>query len=251
MGVKTGSVSVLPEPHPLPQVAFRPVRTHHAFEGCVEQLATAIRLGVYPKGSLLPPERDLAEQMAVSRATLREAIAALRSAGLVETTRGRGGGSIVKRVPTAKKARTKASILLRNAELLDSLVFRGIVEPGAAGLAADRDLAPELREQLRAYAAEAAEAQGTPAYRQRDSRLHLAIAAATGSDLMMTAVTKVQADLDELLQRIPVLPVNIGHSTTQHNAIVNAILAGNARRAAKVMTQHCDDTAALLRGLLG
>lgn len=217
----------------------------------MEQLATAIRLGVYPKGTVLPSERDLAEQMTVSRATLREAIAALRSAGLVETTRGRGGGTVVKRVPTAKKARTKASIVRRNAELLDSLVFRGIVEPGAAGLAAGRDLDPELRERLRAFAIEAEDAQGTPAYRQCDSRLHLAIAAATGSELMMAAVTKVQADLDELLQGIPVLHVNIGHSTTQHNAIVNAILAGNARKASRVMTQHCDDTAALLRGLLG
>lgn len=244
-------MSALADPHPLPQAAFRPLRTHHAFEGCVEQLATAIRLGVYPKGTVLPPERELAEQMAVSRATLREAIAALRSAGLVETTRGRGGGSVVKRVPTAKRARSKASLVQRNEELLDSLVFRGIVEPGAAALAAGRDLAPELREQLRAYAVEAADAQGTPAYRQRDSRLHLAIAAASGSDLTMSAVTKVQADLDELLHRIPVLPVNIGHSTTQHNAIVNAILAGNARKASRVMTQHCDDTAALLRGLLG
>lgn len=244
-------MSALPDLHPLPPTAFRAVRTHHAFEGCVEQLATAIRLGVYPKGMLLPPERDLAEQMGVSRATLREAMAALRSAGLVETTRGRGGGTVVKKVPVARRERSKASIDRRNAELLDSLVFRGIVEPGAAAVAAGRDLPPELEAQLRSYAVEASDAAGTPAYRQCDSRLHLAIAAATGSELTMAAVTKVQADLDELLQRIPVLPRNIGHSTTQHNAIVSAILAGNARKAARVMTQHCDDTAALLRGLLG
>ncbi|MGN6160819.1 MAG: FadR/GntR family transcriptional regulator, partial [Marmoricola sp.] len=110
-------MSALPDVHPLPPAAFRAVRTHHAFEGCVEQLATAIRLGVYPKGMLLPPERDLAEQLAVSRATLREAIAALRAAGLVETTRGRGGGTVVKRIPSAKRARGKASILARQAEL--------------------------------------------------------------------------------------------------------------------------------------
>lgn len=244
-------MSVAPDPHPLPQAAFRPVRTHHAFEGCVEQLATAIRLGVYPKGTLLPPERDLADQMGVSRATLREAMAALRSAGLVETTRGRGGGTIVKRVPTAKRARSKASILRRQEELADSLVFRGIVEPGAAALAAVQDLDPEMRGQLKAYAAEAAASAGTTSYRQRDSRLHLAIAAATGSELTMGAVTKVQADLDELLGGIPVLQVNIGHSTSQHNAIIAAILAGNPRKASRVMTQHCDDTAALLRGLLG
>jgi GntR family transcriptional repressor for pyruvate dehydrogenase complex len=68
----------------------------HAFEDCVERLATAIRLGVYPDGSILPPERDLASTMRVSRATLREAIAGLRSAGMVKTTtRGRGGGTAV------------------------------------------------------------------------------------------------------------------------------------------------------------
>ena len=43
----------------------------------------------------LPPERELAERMGVSRATLREAIAALRAAGFVSTTRGRGGGTVV------------------------------------------------------------------------------------------------------------------------------------------------------------
>lgn len=238
------------EAQPLPQVVLRPVRSHHAFEACVEQLATAIRLGVYPKGAVLPPERELAEQLAVSRATLREAIAALRSAGLVETTRGRGGGTVVKRVPAAKKARTKASIARRKRQLLDSLVFRSIVEPGAAALASDRDLDDEMREQLASYAEEAAAAEGTLAYRQHDSRLHLAIAAASGSDLMMEAVTKVQADLDELLEGIPVLRVNIGHSTAQHNAVVEAILAGNSRKASRVMAEHCEDTAALLRGLL-
>ena len=71
------------------------MRGHHAFEACVEQLATLIRLGVYPRGSTLPPERELAGRLAVSRATLREAMAAMRQAGLVQTTRGRGGGTVV------------------------------------------------------------------------------------------------------------------------------------------------------------
>jgi GntR family transcriptional repressor for pyruvate dehydrogenase complex len=67
----------------------------------------------------------------------------------------------------------------------------------------------------------------------------------------MAAVTQVQAELDEMLQAIPVLPVNIAHSTAQHRTIVKAILAGNPRRAQRVMNEHCEDTAALLRGLLG
>ena len=46
--------------HHLPEAVLRPVRGHHAFESCVEQLATTIRLGVYPLGSTLPSERELA-----------------------------------------------------------------------------------------------------------------------------------------------------------------------------------------------
>src|SRR5699024_9664297 len=79
----------------LRRVAPRPIRAHHAFESCVEQLATAVRLGIYAKGSMLPPERELAAAMEVSRASLREAIAALREAGLLQTVRGRGGGTMV------------------------------------------------------------------------------------------------------------------------------------------------------------
>src|SRR5215208_6752873 len=92
----------------LSQAVLRPVRGHHAFEACVEQLATAIRLGVYPHGTLLPSERELAERLGVSRATLREAIAALRAAGLVETTRGRGGGTAVRRRPARRKSTVRA-----------------------------------------------------------------------------------------------------------------------------------------------
>src|SRR3954462_3198311 len=99
-------VTVSPD-HRLPEAVLRPVRGHHAFEACVEQLATAIRLGGYPRGPSLPAERELAERLHVSRATLREAMAALRQAGLVETTRGRGGGTVVTlklRTPSARAA---------------------------------------------------------------------------------------------------------------------------------------------------
>ncbi len=127
----------------LHEVVLRPVRGHHAFEACVEQLATAIRLGVYPLGAALPSERELAERLRVSRATLREAMAALRQAGLVETTRGRGGGTVVTlkpRSPSARKA-LRADAATR-ADWLDALAWRRVVEPGAAALAAETSLSP-------------------------------------------------------------------------------------------------------------
>jgi GntR family transcriptional repressor for pyruvate dehydrogenase complex len=244
-------MSSVPDLFVLPQAVLRPVRGHHAFEACVEQLATAIRLGVYPVGAVLPSERELAELLAVSRATLREAIAALRAAGLVETTRGRGGGTVVLPQPATRKSTARAAIRKRHEDLLDSLQFRSVVEPGAAALAAQRDLDQATRVLLEETLAAVSAAEAGPDHRQCDSRLHLAIAAASGSARMMAAVTEVQGDLDAMLQAIPVLAVNIAHSTSQHKAIVRAILRGDARRASRVMTEHCDDTAALLRGLLG
>lgn len=244
-------MSSLPDASLLPQAVLRPVRGHHAFEACVEQLATAIRLGVYPRGTALPSERELADQLGVSRATLREAIAALRAAGLVETTRGRGGGTVVKRKPARRRSTAKAAIRGRHDDLLDSLRFRAVVEPGAAALAAERDLDQRTRRLLEQSLAAVSDAPAGEEHRQCDSRLHLAIAAASGSPRLMAAVTQVQGELDEMLHAIPVLSVNIAHSTAQHKAIVAAILGGNPRKAARVMTEHCDDTAALLRGLLG
>ena len=241
-------MTTAPPSSDLSEAVLRPVRGHHAFEGCVEQLATAIRLGVYPRGSSLPPERELAERLGVSRATLREAIAALRSAGLVRTRRGRGGGSVVDYRPAAPG--DLPDLGERAAHFRDVLVFRRVVEPGACAVAAGRELSAEQRDLLLAAHAEVAAAVDPAEHRQADSRFHLAIATVSGSPLVVQAVTAVQADLHAMLHAIPVLPVNIEHSSKQHRTIVNAILKGEAGRARRVMENHCDDTAALLRGLL-
>jgi GntR family transcriptional repressor for pyruvate dehydrogenase complex len=240
-----------PEQH-LPEVVLRPVRGHHAFESCVGQLATAIRLGVYPLGTTLPAERDLAARLAVSRATLREAIAALREAGLVQTTRGRGGGTVVTLKPKTPSARAAARISPeRRRDWLDALEYRRIVEPGAAWLAARAELTAVRREQLERAHEEVAAARKPAAHRQADSRFHLTVASLASSPRLIEAVTSVQATLHEMLLAIPVLQANIAHSDLQHAAVVKAILAGDADRARRAMEEHCDDTAALLRGLVG
>ncbi len=232
---------------PLGDMVLRPIRGHHAFESCVEQLGTAIRLGVYSLGSVLPPERELAERMGVSRASLREAIAALRSAGFVETKRGRGGGTVVRYEPQQPGSGTFS---FPREELLDALDFRRIVEPGAAYQAARMQHTEEQRAMLIKALEEVDSTSRTAAHRQADSRLHLAIAGLAGSPMLLNAVTEVQKHLHDMLIAIPVLPTNIDHSHRQHRTIVGAILAGDATRARRAMETHCDDTAALLRGLL-
>jgi GntR family transcriptional regulator, transcriptional repressor for pyruvate dehydrogenase complex len=244
-------VTAFPD-HRLPEAVLRPVRGHHAFEACVEQLGTAIRLGIYPLGTTLPSERELAARLAISRATLREAIAALRSAGLVETRRGRGGGTVVTLKPRTPSARAAARIAPeRRRDWLDALEYRRVVEPGAAHVAASRGLSEVHRDSLERAHAEVTAARKPAAHRQADSRFHLTVAALTGSPRLVEAVTSVQATLHEMLLAIPVLDTNIAHSDRQHGLLVRAVLAGDADRARRVMEEHCDDTAALLRGLVG
>ena len=220
----------------------------NAFEATVEQLATAIRLGVFTDGDQLPPERELAERLGVSRNTLREAIAALRESGLVTTRRGRGGGTVI--TYAGLEPGTGATVRT-GAALADAIDFRRVVEPGAAALAATKALAADQRAWLIESAKAAREAPDNAAHRLADSRFHLAIATLSGSPMLIEAVTRAQSALHELLTAIPVLPLNIAHSNDQHEAIVAAVLGGDADTARATMEEHCDATAALLRGLLG
>lgn len=232
---------------PLVDAALRPVRGQMAFESCVEQLGSAIQLGIFRVGTKLPGERELAERLAVSRATLREAISALRAAGFVSTTRGRGGGTIVEPLAEAWPAGQHPA---RHAEIEDLIVFRSVIEPGAAHRAARTTLSSEQRQLLASSLADV-ESATTPAdYRQADARLHLAISTVCGSDELARACNTVQVKIHQLLAEIPFLPKNIEHAEQEHREIITAILAGEADRARDIMSAHCDATAALLKGLL-
>lgn len=231
----------------LPEAVLRPA-PGNAFENTVEQLATAIRLGVLVDGELLPPERELAERVGVSRNTLREAIAALRESGLVATRRGRGGGT---RVTYAGQNPAAGGVVRSGAALNDALTFRRVVEPGAAWEAATRSLSGDQRAWLTDSLREVDGAADAASHRVADSRLHLAIATLAGSPMLIDAVTRSQAALHDMLMAIPVLRPNIHHSDLQHQQIVTAILGGDADRARTVMEEHCDATSALLRGLIG
>ncbi len=245
------SAMALPGDH-LSDAVLVPVRGHHAFEACVERLGTAIRLGVFPRGTTLPSERELATRLAVSRATLREAMAALREAGLVETRRGRGGGTIVTLKPASPSARSAAQASTeQRRDWFDALEFRRLVEPGACRMAALVDLNSQQRRQLVEAHSAVATARTRIEHRQADSRFHLTVASLSNSRRTVEAVTSVQASLHAMLSAIPVLGRNIEHSDRQHREILRAVLAGDAPAAHHVMTEHCDDTAALLRGLVG
>jgi DNA-binding FadR family transcriptional regulator len=230
---------------------LRPVKERSTFEETVERLATAIRLGIVEQGERLPPERELATQLNVSRMTLRDALRALSEAGYLEARRGRTGGTVVVYDPLKRRTRTAGKVArdLGAAEVLDALAYRSVVEPGAAELAAGNELDADARSRLTdALSAVISAEHGS--HRVADSRLHLLIGELSGSASIAAAVADVQGRLDELLAAIPVFSRNVSHSDAQHAAVVKAILAGQPDKARAAMADHVESTAALLRGLL-
>ena len=242
------------DPHvPLVQAApaaaealLRRARPGNAFEDTVERLLRTIRLGVLQPGESLPPERELAARLGVSRDTVRDAIKSLADAGYLVSRRGRYGGTfLAEELPR----HSGDSSGVTRAGLDDALRLREILEVGAAQMAAHRTLTAAEREALWSRVADVRGAEPDD-YRRLDSRLHLAIAEAAGSPSLVSLVAENRMRLNALLDQIPLLPRNIAHSDEQHEAIVMAILAGDGDGAALAMRAHVAGSAALLHGFL-
>jgi len=237
--------------HPSLAALLRPVRAGNAFEETVERLLQAIKLGGVGYGEKLPPERELAALLGISRVTLREAIRALADSGYLEVRRGRYGGAFVTyRQPVPGQGDLREAVeTMGPAEVADALTFRMAMDCGAAVTLASMELTDEQREVLRRRLADVNEA--APAdYRRMDTAFHLSIAELTGSTLLTAACADARMRVTDLLNAIPVLGPNIEHSAAQHAAIVEAILAGDPDAARRAAMEHVEGTAALLRGFL-
>ena len=232
-----------PEPVPISETLLRPLT--NPFEDTVGRLLATIRLGVLAPGDCLPPEREIAARLGVSRDTVREAIKSLSDAGYLVSRRGRYGGTFL---ADALPAPTQQAGVTRE-EIDDALRLREILDVGAARTAAGRMLSAAQRVELRARLAEVRDA-GPEDYRRLDSRLHLAIAEAAGVPSLVPLVAENRMRVNALLDRIPLLARNIGHSDEQHEAIVTAILDGDPDSAAAAMARHVRGSAALLHGFL-
>jgi DNA-binding FadR family transcriptional regulator len=231
-----------------------PVREGNAFEETVERLLTVIKLGLVAPGERLPPERELAAQLGISRLTLRDAIGELQRAGYVESRRGRSGGTFVIYTPPEPKVGEVPRFSAEDGDkLADALTFRFAVETGAADMLAQRLAGAEAAsadcETLLARLADVNTASPQE-YRRLDTLFHLSIAELTRSSLLTAACTEARMRLNDLLNAIPVLKPNIEHAAAQHAAIVNAILAGDPQRARSAVAEHLAGTGALLRGFL-
>lgn len=87
---------------PAPAPRFRPIHTRRAFEEICERIREQLALGVLKPGDKLPPERDLAQQLGVSRNVLREALRSLEMAGVLRLLKGVKGGAFIQEGDTGR-----------------------------------------------------------------------------------------------------------------------------------------------------
>ncbi|MEU8705654.1 FCD domain-containing protein [Streptomyces sp. NPDC048565] len=228
--------------------ALRPVRAGNGFEEALEQILQVVRLGLVPGGGRLPAERELAGLLGISRVTLRDVLRVLQDQGLIEARRGRYGGTFV--LPRAHPADgDELRRRVADVDIEDVLLFREVLESGAAGLCASSGLDGEGADRLRRALAATHEAP-LPDYRRIDTLFHLTLAELSGSPSLAARYATVRAGVNDLLDCIPLLVRNLEHSQAQHTALVAAVLDGDEDGARAVMREHCAGTAALLRGFL-
>lgn len=224
---------------------LRPVRTGNGFEEALEQILQIIRLDLVGDGDRLPAERDLATRLGISRVTLREVLRTLADQGLVESVRGRYGGTFVRRPDVGEPSAARLSGI----DLEDTLRFREVLDTGTADLCARSHLGTGARQRLRDALTATGDAS-PDSYRRYDTRFHLTLAELTGSASLTSEYATVRARLNQLLDCIPLLVRNLEHAQRQHAELTEAVLTGDAETARTVMREHCAGTAALLRGFL-
>jgi GntR family transcriptional regulator, transcriptional repressor for pyruvate dehydrogenase complex len=228
------------------QAVFMPVRPPSTFEETVERLGTAIRLGLLSPGDRLPPERELAGELKISRSTLRQALTTLVQSGHLISLRGRNGGTFVSEQPPLSE---------RGAQALDEsawavLDYRVAIECGAVLLAAERASGEQLDrlEELVDKMDEGGE--DFDEYRRTDVRLHIGLAEAASSPRLVSAMTDVQAQMTDLIALIAHPAEVLTRANDQHRRLVKALRKGDATRSVRLLREHIEGTEHILAGLL-
>jgi GntR family transcriptional repressor for pyruvate dehydrogenase complex len=223
---------------------FEPVRPPNTFEETVERLGTAIRLGLLTPGSRLPAERSLADQLGISRSTLRLALTTLVQSGHLISTRGRSGGTFVAERPPLAEERGPLSE--QASAVLD---YRVAIEVGATILAAER-ADPEQLERLEDLVQKMAHADDFEDYRRADIRFHIGVSEAARSPRLVRAMTEVQGQMSDLIALIAHPEQVLTHSNAQHRRLVGLLRRGDGSRAVRLMREHIEGTEHILAGLL-
>jgi GntR family uxuAB operon transcriptional repressor len=215
--------------------ATQPVTPLRSFEVVARRIASMVRER-YGVGERLPPERELAKTFGVSRPTIREAILSLAMSGMLQV-RSNSGAYVISRheLPDLRA--------LEGAGPFENLEARQMIEPQIAALAAQRASKTTIAQLVDAIAMMRREHARDREADTSDHRFHVILAEATGNSalvLICDSLWRAQSD-SRIWQEIHAhmrmedyRPVWL----RDHEAIFEAVSAGNARKASAAMTRH-------------
>ena len=227
-----------------------PVQVSSVVDEVVDRLLTALALGEFLPGQRLPPSRELAVLLGVSRASAYDAMARLRTAGVVDVRRGRSGGSFVRESwNEASAAAVGRTLLPRREELEELCDLRCRYEETVARTAAERRT-PDEAVALGHLLADFAGAGSPEQEHAADIALHEAVLAAAHNP----AMTQLSHDL---LSRVSIgLPIEpydravFPQALDQHRALVEAVVAGDEETAGRVARRHFSLSTRTLRAVM-
>jgi GntR family transcriptional repressor for pyruvate dehydrogenase complex len=219
---------------------LEPVRPLALKERVIRQLTRLIDQGVFAPGDRLPSERELSEELQVSRGTVREAVQFLQTLGMLEIRHGSGTFVRVATGPGQLREEWRDWTIRHAERVHDLLEIRKALESFAAELAAERadedDLAAmeEAVEQMRP----SVDSTDLTGLVQADLAFHHALCGASGN----AALSELADALGEQLVRergaIWNLPGRPERSQAEHRAICDGVKAGDGKRAREAVIDH-------------
>ncbi|WP_422749216.1 FadR/GntR family transcriptional regulator [Mycobacterium sp. WMMD1722] len=228
----------------LREVIFSPLEHGGRTKLIFDRLRNAVALDVFKDGEQLPPETELAAQLGISPVTLRDALGLMREAGLVETRRGRTGGSFVRRNAYDPVAHGHSQLEeMSLVDLRDLSDWRISLAEAAASLSAQRasdDEVNGLAEHVSAFAG----ARDSAVARRAEGRLFIALAAASQSVRLTRATVTCVIDYGPLLSLAYQKAKCRRSVARQHSLLVTAVSDGD-REAARAAVREAGADVAL------
>lgn len=213
---------------------LRPVTRHRLYEQVVEQLRAYVTDEGLRTGDRLPPERELAARLGVSRVSIKQAIVVLEVQGLVDVRH--GGGTYLRR--DGLLVEPVDTLVDRKRRLPDVLEAREALETKLAELAARRRTPDDLVEIDAALADMRAQIDAGEFGIDGDRRFHAAVTAAARSSLLAQFMRSIAEQIAESRQESLRQSGRPRRSLGQHQRIADAIRAGDSRAAASAMRRH-------------
>ncbi|MEW1980227.1 FadR/GntR family transcriptional regulator [Citricoccus sp. NPDC079358] len=224
---------------------FNQVNVDRASHVIVEQIQQLIRDGSLKPGDRLPNERDLCQQLGVSRVTVREALRVLEATGLIQVRLGAHGGSFLTS-PSVEIVGENLAHLLTLSPITASAATeaRQIFELGILPLILER-AKPEDIAALRGLVADAKAAKADGVYStDMSAAFHVRLAACTHNPAIEALMQSFHGPLISSLREAKTVAPDMGiKGVEEHSGIIDAIEDDDLARARAILTQHLERTA--------